>query len=123
MKVIDTFSAQYMALLRITETSIIFMYDQTLKKYFNQKEYKVNVKIYLAIIQFLGFLILIVASLIHNEIIIINHRKLKAKTQFYLDKDADKEQNVSINSDTCFSDSGTNSVTNLYDDLTGSDMS
>ena len=126
MKVIDTFSAQYMALLRVTETSIIFMYD--LIKYFifveqikNDKlKYK---KIYPIIILFLGFLILIVASLIHNEIIIINHRRLKAKTQFYLDKDADKEQNVSINSDTCFSDSGTNSVTNLYDDLTGSDIS
>ena len=124
MKVIDTFSAQYMALLRITETSIIFMYDQTLKQHINKKEdYKVYNNIHETIIQFLGFLILIVASLIHNEIIIINHRKLKAKTQFYLDKDADKEQNVSINSDTCFSDSGTNSVTNLYDDLTGSDMS
>ena len=132
MKVIDTFSAQYMALLRITETSIIFMYDLIkyfLKKRFvkhNQEEekiYEIYGKIYPIIIQFLGFLILLVASLIHNEIIIINHRKLKAKTQFYLDKDADKEQNVSINSDTCFSDSGTNSVTNLYDDLTGSDMS
>ena len=124
MKVIDTFSAQHMALLRITETSIIFMYDQTLKQHINKKEdYKVYNNIHETIIQFLGFLILIVASLIHNEIIIINHRKLKAKTQFYLDKDADKEQNVSINSDTCFSDSGTNSVTNLYDDLTGSDMS
>lgn len=126
MKVIDTFSAQHMALLRITETNIIFMYD-LIKNFLkisdeqNEKENEIYRKIYP--ILFLGFLILIFASLIHNEIIIINHRKLKAKTQFYLDKDADKEQNVSINSDTCFSDSGTNSVTNLYDDLTGSDIS
>ena len=123
IKVIDTFSAQHMALLRVTETSLIFVYNliATINPKFKKKAFKEDS--YFIILESIGFLFLIVSSLIHNEIIIINHRKLKAKTQFYLDKDADKEQNVSINSDTCFSDSGTNSVTNLYDDLTGSDMS
>ena len=120
IKVIDTFSAQHMALLRITETSLIFIYYQfgelLEKTIFDVKPWQCSVQI-------IGFFFLIISSLIHNEIIIINHPKLKAKTQFYLDKDADKEQNESINTDTCFSDSGTNSVTNLYDDLTGSDMS
>ena len=123
IKVIDTFSAQHMALLRVTETSLIFVYNliATINPKFKKKAFKEDS--YFIILESIGFLFLIVSSLIHNEIIIINHRKLKAKTQFYLDKDADKEQNVSINSDTCFSDSGTNSVTNLYDDLTGSDIS
>ncbi len=117
VEVIDKFSAQHMALLRVTECSIIFIYN----KIAESNEFVLER--YQFIIQCIGFFFLIMSSLIHNEIIIINHPKLKAKTQVYLDKDADKEQNASINSDTCISSTLTNSQTNLYDDLTGSDMS
>ena len=116
VEVIDKFSAQHMALLRITECSIIFIYNKIACDVLVLKPYEF-------IIQCIGFFFLIMSSLIHNEIIIINHPKLKAKTQVYLDKDADKEQNASINSDTYISSTLTNSQTNLYDDLTGSDMS
>ena len=116
VEVIDKFSAQHMALLRVTECSIIFIYNKIACDVLVLKPYEF-------IIQCIGFFFLIMSSLIHNEIIIINHPKLKAKTQVYLDKDADKEQNASINSDTYISSTLTNSQTNLYDDLTGSDMS
>ena len=76
------------------------------------------------ILKWIGLFFLLISTLIHNEIIIINHHKLKAKTEYYLDKDADNEQNSPINSDTCFSDSASdNSLTNLNDDLTCSDIS
>ena len=123
VEVIDKFSAQHMALLRVTECSIIFIYNKIPYNILIPELNKFKLKQYEFIIQCIGFLFLIMSSLIHNEIIIINHPKLKAKTQVYLDKDADKEQNASINSDTCISSTLTNSQTNLYDDLTGSDMS
>ena len=123
VEVIDKFSAQHMALLRVTECSIIFIYNKIANNISTSKLNKFDLEPYQFIIQCIGFFFLIMSSLIHNEIIIINHPKLKAKTQVYLDKDADKEQNASINSDTCISSTLTNSQTNLYDDLTGSDMS
>ena len=70
-------------------------------------------------------MILLISTLIHNEIIIINHPKLRAKTEYYLDKDADREQQSSFDSNT-FSeskDNTINSVTDLCSDITGSDMS
>ena len=79
-----------------------------------------------SIIQLSSFVILLISTLIHNEIIIINCRVLKAKTEYYLDKDADREQNSSFYTDTMFSDSkeiNTSSASNLYSDLTGSDIS
>ena len=123
VEVIDKFSAQHMALLRVTECSIIFIYNKIACDVSTPESNEFVLERYQFIIQCIGFFFLIMSSLIHNEIIIINHPKLKAKTQVYLDKDADKEQNASINSDTCISSTLTNSQTNLYDDLTGSDMS
>lgn len=123
VEVIDKFSAQHMALLRVTECSIIFIYNKIACNILMSKLNQFHLDTFQFTIQCIGFFFLIMSSLIHNEIIIINHPKLKAKTQVYLDKDADKEQNASINSDTCISSTLTNSQTNLYDDLTGSDMS
>ena len=122
VEVIDKFSAQHMALLRVTECSIIFIYNKIAYNIIPELN-QFHLDTFQFTIQCIGFFFLIMSSLIHNEIIIINHPKLKAKTQVYLDKDADKEQNASINSDTCISSTLTNSQTNLYDDLTGSDMS
>ncbi len=112
-----------MALLRVTECSIIFIYNKIAYNILIPESNKFHLDTFQFTIQCIGFFFLIMSSLIHNEIIIINHPKLKAKTQVYLDKDADKEQNASINSDTYISSTLTNSQTNLYDDLTGSDMS
>ena len=123
VEVIDKFSAQHMALLRVTECSIIFIYNKIACNILMSKLNQFHLDTFQFTIQCIGFFFLIMSSLIHNEIIIINHPKLKAKTQVYLDKDADKEQNASINSDTYISSTLTNSQTNLYDDLTGSDMS
>ena len=114
VKVIDKFSAQHMTILKVFEYIILFIYQSCKSKI--QKWYP---------LQIIGFSFLTISSLIHNELIIINHPKLKSKTEYYLDKDADKEQYSSFCSDTLFSDSkdSSNSVTNLYSDLTGSDMS
>ena len=103
-----------MTILKVFEYIILFIYQLCKNKI--QKWYP---------LQIIGFSFLTIASLIHNELIIINHPKLKSKTEYYLDKDADKEQYSSFCSDTLFSDSkdSSNSVTNLYSDLTGSDMS
>ena len=126
VKVIDKFSAQHMTLLKVFETIILFGYNifafsiglkqQTFKYRKNEGKFYP---------QIIGFLLLLFASLIHNELIIINTPSLKAKTEYYLDKDADKEQCSSYYSDTLFTNSKETSstVTNLYSDLTGSDMS
>ena len=127
VKIIDKFSAQHMALLKISESVTIYIYSIVAQHVFDYQSityYKLNYS-WESILQCFGFFLLFLSSLIHNEIIIINHPKLKAKTQYYLDKDADNEQYSSCNSDTLFTESkdSSNSVTNLYSDLTGSDSS
>ena len=122
VKVIDKFSAQHMTILRVLESIVLFAYQLTP---FNDKSESIKLEKWQLALQIIGFSFLTIASLIHNELIIINHPKLKAKTEYYLDKDADKEQYSSFCSDTLFTESkdSSNSVTNLYSDLTGSDMS
>ena len=122
VKVIDKFSAQHMTILRVLESIVLFAYQLTP---FNDKSESIKLEKWQLALQIIGFSFLTIASLIHNELIIINHPKLKAKTEYYLDKDADKEQYSSFGSDTLFTESkdSSNSVTNLYSDLTGSDMS
>ena len=121
IKVIDIFSAQHMTLLKVLEYISIYIYcnirDNTFLKIYDN-----DYEIWHYFIQGIGFTFLFVSILIHNEIIIINHPKLKAKTEYYLSKDADNEQNSSFYSDTFFTESK-DSASNLYDDLTGSDMS
>ena len=130
VKVIDKFSAQHMTILKVFETVIYFLYNISLKHIItdNNKynEIKLNISSVICLtVQTIGFLLLLFASLIHNELIIINTPSLKAKTEYYLDKDADREQYSSYYSDTLFTNSKetTSTVTNLYSDLTGSDLS
>ena len=126
VKVIDKFSAQHMTILKVFETIIYYGYCiSPLKKLLNEKPFTIENKGLTYPLQTIGFLLLLFASLIHNELIIINTPSLKAKTEYYLDKDADKEQCSSFYSDTLFTNSKETSstVTNLYSDLTGSDMS
>jgi hypothetical protein len=127
VKVIDKFSAQHMALLRVSETIIIFFYGKIASLWdgFKENPFHEEYEIYEICVQIFGFMILLISTLIHNEIIIINHPKLRAKTEYYLDKDADREQQSSFDSNT-FSeskDNTINSVTDLCSDITGSDMS
>ena len=127
VKVIDKFSAQHMALLRVSETIIIFFYGKiaSLWEGFKTNPFQENYHIGEICVQIFGFMVLLISTLIHNEIIIINHPKLRAKTEYYLDKDADREQQSSFDSNT-FSeskDNTINSVTDLCSDITGSDMS
>ena len=127
VNVIDRFTAQHMSFLKVSESIIIFIFyffigDEIINKKPNEEIWE-NLS---SIIQISSFVILLISTLIHNEIIIINCRVLKAKTEYYLDKDADREQNSSFYTDTMFSDSkeiNTSSASNLYSDLTGSDIS
>ena len=121
VKVIDKFSAQHMALLKVSESALIYLYCKLGEVSGIRKEiFKLQPWHYA--VQGIGFSFLFISSLIHNELIIINHPKLKAKTEYYLNKDADKEQNTTFTTDTFFSTSK-ETGSNLYDDLTGSDIS
>ena len=119
IKVIDKFSAQHMALLKVLETLIVYIYSIIFDHFFNNDSNRLEPWNY--IIQSIGFTLLFVSTLIHNELIIINHPKLKSKTEYYLGKDADNEQNSSFCSDSFFSESK-QSTSILYDDLSGSGM-
>ena len=121
IKVIDKFSAQHMTLLKVSEAICIYIY-MNIAEQLNLRNQVFRLTYWHYIIQGIGFIFLLISTLIHNEIIIINHPKLKAKTEYYLGKDADNEQNSSFYSDTFFTESK-DSASNLYDDLTGSDMS
>jgi len=110
-----------MTLLKVSEAICIYIYMNIVEALgLREKVFALNVWHY--IIQGIGFTLLLISTLIHNEIIIINHPKLKAKTEYYLGKDADNEQNSSTYSDTFFTESQDN-TSNLYDEITGSDMS
>ena len=122
LNVIDKFSAQHMTFLRVTEIIIIFIFNNFIIL-FELKDKKGNYAIYEHLFQYIGFTILLISTLIYNEIIIINNRRLKEKTEYYLDKDADKEQNSSYFTDSLFSETKSNSQSNIYDDLSESDKS
>ena len=119
VNVIDKFTAQHMSFLKVSEAIFLFVY------YFCKGEEKLfNLKIWAYIVQIISFLILLISSLIHNEIIIINHPKLKAKTEYFLDRDASIEKNnASYYSNTLISDSRnlSSTVSNLYSDLSQSE--
>ena len=121
VKVIDKFSAQHMALLKVSESALIYLYCK-LGEVFGIRKEIFELRPWHYAVQGIGFSFLFISSLIHNELIIINHPKLKAKTEYYLNKDADKEQNTTFTTDTFFSTSK-ETGSNLYDDLTGSDIS
>ena len=117
VNVIDKFTAQHMSFLKVSEAIILFAYYFCIKKE--------NLAIWAYVVQIISFLILLISSLIHNEIIIINHPKLKAKTEYFLDRDASIEKNnASYYSNTLISDSRnlSSTVSNLYSDLSQSEL-
>ena len=124
LNVIDKFSAQHMTFLRVMEAIILFGYIKIAETFkIRIKSYKNKNDKILDILQIIGFIFLFFSTLIHNEIIIINHPKLREKTQYYLDKDADLEQISSVYTDTFTTSRDSNSNSIINDDLTGSDMS
>jgi hypothetical protein len=118
LNVIDKFSAQHMTFLRVSEAIIFFLYIK-ISVFFELRNRKSDYPDFFIIVQSIGFVFLFVSTLIHNEIIIINHPVLKAKTAYFLDKDADREQVFSFYTDTCLSDSIEESMThsNLCNDI------
>ena len=115
MKVIDKFSPQHMSFLTVSETIAYYIYN--LISNFNDVSGAKETKDF--ILEILGFLILLIATLIHNEIIIINTLKLKMKTEYYLNKDVDSERIGSFASELSkSSDFEDNSFS--INDLTGS---
>ena len=121
VNVIDKFTAQHMSFLKVSEAIALFVYYICI----GEEKRLFNLESWAYIIQILSFLILLISSLIHNEIIIINHPKLKAKTEYFLDRDANKEKNdTSYYSNSLLSDSRniSSTVSNLYSDLSQSEL-
>ena len=125
MKVIDRFSAQHMAFLRVSETVVLFIYTlivegKIIPNNDKSKDSDYSNNIVFKVLYIFGFSFLLIGSIIYNELIIINTPILKAKTDYYLDKDVDIERTSSIEEGS-LSDSKIYDK-NLMEDLTGSDM-
>ena len=77
------------------------------------------------ILEAIGFLILLIATIIHNEIIIINTPKFREKTDYYLNKDVDEESSHSFEEEEDNSSLNINDnddSTHMINDLVGSDI-
>ena len=103
VQVIDKFSSQYLSILKVLESLFIYIYflvDIQGKDYF---------KWYENIIMSISFLILVLTSLIYNEVLVLNIFGLQDYTQHGLDIQAEKdlrdaETEIScLNSDNCSS--------------------
>ena len=129
--VIDRFTAQHMSFLKVSEALILFIFYLAIGEENKIFEIKLNQKINLDniwsygayITQILAFIILLFSTLIHNEIIIVNIKKLKEKTEFFLGQDAHREQDSSYFSDTLFSNSMNSNDSSINSDMSRSDTS
>jgi hypothetical protein len=99
--VIDRFTAQHMSFLKVSEALNLFLFYLVIGE---EKKFELTTLAYIG--QIFAFIILLISTLIHNEIIIVNVKILKEKTEFYLGKDAGREQNSSNFSESLFSNSG-----------------
>ena len=102
VKVIDFFSSEHISFLRVLETIVLFFFYKidSIQKEYIYKNYNdtnivdnyfhLNIKYEIAEIG--AFLILLFSSLVHNEIIILNCKKFKKHTIFFLNIEADKEK-------------------------------
>ena len=101
--VIDKFSSQYLSILKVLESLFIFIY------YLIDFEGENYFKWYEKIIISISFLILVLTSLIYNEVLVLNIFGLQDYTQHGLDIQAQKdlrdtETEIScLNSDNCSS--------------------
>ena len=104
VKIIDFFSAQHISFLKVFESLILFLYyslDRFIKKKEKDKYSEIDnyfdLDINIDLIEINACLILLISSLIHNEIIIINCNKLKKNTKFFLSIEADIENYKNFN--------------------------
>ena len=102
VKVIDFFSSEHISFLRVLETIVLFFFykiDGNQKEYIYKNYSKTNIidnyfhlPIQYELIEIGAFFILLFSTLIHNEIIILNCKKLKRHTIYFLNIEADKEK-------------------------------
>jgi hypothetical protein len=83
VQVIDKFSSQYLSILKVLESLLIFIYYLIFE---NEHFY-----LYENIILIISFLILVLTSLIYNEIVVLNIFGLQDYTQHGLDVLAEKD--------------------------------
>ena len=103
--VIDKFSSQYLSILKVLESLFIFIYyliDFEGKEYFNLTE-----KIIISI----SFLILVLTSLIYNEVLVLNIFGLQDYTQHGLDIQAQKDLRDAETEISCLNDDNCSSMT------------
>ena len=93
--VIYSYSSQHMSFLKVLESiilSIYYYFDRLYKerhKDYNNNYFESDSTFDLVDINICLFLLII--TLIHNEIIIINCKKMREKTQYFLRKESEKE--------------------------------
>ena len=105
VQVIDKFSSQYLSILKVLESLFIYIYflvDIQGKDYF---------KWYENIIMSISFLILVLTSLIYNEVLVLNIFGLQDYTQHGLDIQAEKDLRDAETEISCLSSDNCSSVT------------
>ena len=88
VQVIDSFSSQYLSILKVLESLLFFIYFLIYDMFGQEKEIYT---IYDKIILFILFIILVLTSLVYNEIVVLNIFGLQDYTQHGLDVLAEKD--------------------------------
>ena len=107
VKVIEFFSSQHISFLRVLETIVLFIYYSIDSKYknsvLNKKDNNngnnnnniydnyFHLKLPYELIEVGAFIILLFSTLIHNEIIIINLKRYKTHTKYFMQIEAEEE--------------------------------
>ena len=123
VKVIDVFSSQHISFLRVLETIFLFIFykiDSNCKEAIIKEKKDTNIfdnYFHLGIlyewIEVGGFLILLFSTLIHNEIIILNCKRYKKYTMYFLKIEADNEKkNLHLNENSTIDIVDENSIDN-----------
>ena len=89
VQVIDSFSSQYLSILKVLESLLFFIYF-LIYDIFDQEPQEIYT-LYDKIILFISFIILVLTSLVYNEIVVLNIFGLQDYTQHGLDVLAEKD--------------------------------
>ena len=96
VKIIDVFSSQHISFVRVVETVLLFVFykvDFYVKGYLEMDHSSYfNLNIWFTSLEVIGFLLLFISALIHNEIIILNFDKFKNNTKYFLAIEAENEK-------------------------------
>lgn len=103
--VIDKFSSQYLSILKVLESLFIFIYF--LIDIQNKGYYELYAKIIISI----SFLILVLTSLIYNEVLVLNIFGLQDYTQHGLDVKAQKDLRDDATEISCLNSDNSSSMT------------